>query len=93
MVKVHSNNHEHRSNTLLYYRVLVPTFQLHHQTLKIVRGQSTSQDDFCAMLANKEPPSSQSERAFRTWRGAILAGIQDQARAAPPAHAAVHTKL
>ncbi|GBP90309.1 hypothetical protein EVAR_61971_1 [Eumeta japonica] len=27
-------------------RVLVPTFQLHHQTLKIVHGQSTSQDDF-----------------------------------------------
>ncbi|GBP32837.1 hypothetical protein EVAR_19689_1 [Eumeta japonica] len=26
-------------------RVLVPTFRLHHQTLKIVHGQSTSQDN------------------------------------------------
>ncbi|GBP37252.1 hypothetical protein EVAR_35685_1 [Eumeta japonica] len=41
-----SNNLEHRLDTLFYYRVLVPTFQLHHQTLKIAHGQSTSQDDF-----------------------------------------------
>ncbi|GBP94674.1 hypothetical protein EVAR_69788_1 [Eumeta japonica] len=40
-----SNNREYRSHTLFYYRVLVPTFQLHHQTLKVTHGESTSQDN------------------------------------------------
>ncbi|GBP23190.1 hypothetical protein EVAR_82354_1 [Eumeta japonica] len=40
-----SNNRKHRSDTLFYYRVLMPTSQLHHKTLKFTRGESTSQDN------------------------------------------------
>ncbi|GBP57888.1 hypothetical protein EVAR_37442_1 [Eumeta japonica] len=40
-----SNQLEHSLDTLFYYGVLVPTIRLHHQTLKITHGESTSEDN------------------------------------------------
>ncbi|GBP58707.1 hypothetical protein EVAR_35485_1 [Eumeta japonica] len=47
------NNCEHRLDTLFYYRILVPTFRLHHQTLKIIHDQNNKAPGPRAALSSR----------------------------------------